>query len=71
MKEMNQLNENQTFKMVINAVDLAETNNDLEAVEDYVSDALNQVNMPAEIYSVSSRRALKEATAVLTHSKKV
>ncbi|MEL0538736.1 dynamin family protein [Staphylococcus debuckii] len=65
MKEMNQLNENQTFKMVINAVDLAETNNDLEAVEDYVSDALNQVNMPAEIYSVSSRRALKEGDSGL------
>ncbi|OFN20155.1 dynamin family protein [Staphylococcus sp. HMSC055C03] len=60
MKEMNQLNENQTFKMIINAVDLAESTEDLEAVEDYVSDALQQVNMPADIYSVSSRRALKE-----------
>ena len=37
MKEMNQLNENQTFKMIINAVDLAESQSDLEAVEDYVS----------------------------------
>ncbi|MGO3725374.1 dynamin family protein, partial [Staphylococcus carnosus] len=60
MKEMNQLNENQTFKMIINAVDLAESQSDLEAVEDYVSDALEQVNMPADIYSVSSRRSLKE-----------
>lgn len=60
MKEMNQLNENQTFKMIINAVDLAESQSDLDAVEDYVSDALEQVNMPADIYSVSSRRSLKE-----------
>ena len=28
MKEMNQLNENQAFKMVINAVDLAENSDD-------------------------------------------
>lgn len=32
MKEMNQLNENQAFKMVINAVDLSENSDDLAAV---------------------------------------
>ncbi|WP_412520674.1 dynamin family protein [Staphylococcus simulans] len=69
MKEMNQLNENQTFKMIINAVDLAESTEDLEAVEDYVNDALQQVNMPADIYSVSSRRALKEGDEGLTKLK--
>ncbi len=40
MKDMNQLNENQAFKMVINAADLAESQDDLETVETYVSDAL-------------------------------
>ncbi|UXV33923.1 dynamin family protein [Staphylococcus sp. IVB6181] len=69
MKEMNQLNENQTFKMIINAVDLAESTEDLEAVEDYVADALNQVNMPAKLYSVSSRRALKEGDEGLNQLK--
>ena len=41
MKEMNQLNENQAFKMVINAVDLAENSDDLAAVKHYVKDAFN------------------------------
>ena len=40
MKEMNQLNENQAFKMVVNATDLAETEEDLNAVIEYVSDCL-------------------------------
>jgi len=60
MKDMNQLNENQAFKMVINAVDLAENEEDLNAVKDYVADALSQVNLQSEIYGVSSKRALKE-----------
>ena len=59
MKEMNQLSENQAFKMVINATDLAETEEDLNAVINYVSDALNQVNMNSDIFAVSSREALK------------
>ncbi len=59
MKEMNQLNDNQAFKMVVNATDLAETDEDLNAVIDYVEDALNQVNMDSEIFAVSSREALK------------
>ena len=33
MKDMNQLNENQAFKMIINAVDLAEDKQDIQAVE--------------------------------------
>lgn len=56
--------------MIINAVDLAESQSDLEAVEDYVSDALEQVNMPADIYSVSSRRSLKKAMKALINLKK-
>ncbi|TBW90073.1 dynamin family protein, partial [Staphylococcus hominis] len=58
MKDMNQLNENQAFKMIINAVDLAEDKQDIQAVEDYVADALGQVNIHSEIYSVSSRQSL-------------
>src|SRR5699024_6773672 len=38
VKEMNQLNENQAFKMIINATDLAETDEDLNAVIEYVGD---------------------------------
>ena len=60
MKDMNQLNENQAFKMVINAVDLAENEDDLNAVHDYVADALGQVNLHSEIFNVSSRKGLKE-----------
>ncbi|MBF7017109.1 dynamin family protein [Staphylococcus durrellii] len=59
MKDMNQLNSNQAFKMVINAVDLAETEEDLLAVYDYVRSALLQVNLDPAIYSVSSRASLK------------
>lgn len=58
---MNQLNENQAFKMVINAVDLAENEDDLNAVHDYVADALGQVNLHSEIFNVSSRKGLKKA----------
>lgn len=60
MKDMNQLNENQAFKMVINAVDLAENENDLNAVKYYVKDALNQTNLNSDIFGVSSRRALQD-----------
>lgn len=60
MKDMNQLNENQAFKMIINAVDLAENEDDLNAVHDYVADALGQVNLHSEIFNVSSRKGLKE-----------
>lgn len=59
MKAMNQLNENQAFKMIINATDLAETEDDLNAVIEYVGDALTQVNMDSDIFAVSSREALK------------
>lgn len=59
MKEMNQLNENQAFKMIINATDLAETDEDLNAVIEYVGDALTQVNMDSDIFAVSSRQALQ------------
>lgn len=61
MKEMNQLNENQAFKMVINAVDLAESSDDLNAVKHYVKDALTQVNLKSDIFGVSSRQALKQS----------
>lgn len=59
MKDMNQLNENQAFKMVINLADLAESQDDLEAVETYVSDALRQVHLQSDIFAVSSRNALQ------------
>ncbi len=58
MKAMNQLNENQAFKMIINATDLAETEEDLNAVIEYVG-MLYQVNMDSDIFAVSSREALK------------
>ncbi|MCU5745508.1 dynamin family protein [Staphylococcus sp. SQ8-PEA] len=60
MKDMNQLNENQAFKMIINATDLAESDEDLVAVKNYVRDALKQVNMHSDIFGVSSREALKK-----------
>lgn len=60
MKDMNQLMENQSFKMVVNATDLAETEEDHQAVLDYVNSALNEVGMSPEIFGVSSRNALKE-----------
>lgn len=44
--------------MIINAVDLAEDKQDIQAVEDYVADALGQVNLHSDIYSVSSRQSL-------------
>ena len=71
MKEMNQLNENQAFKMVINAVDLAENSDDLAAVKHYVKDALTQVNLNSDIFGVSSRQALRgndEGINQLRHS---
>ena len=55
MKDMNQLNENQAFKMIINATDLAESEEDLNVVIEYVGDALEQVNMKSDIFAVSSR----------------
>ncbi|MCG7341941.1 dynamin family protein [Staphylococcus auricularis] len=61
MKQMNQLNENQAFKMVVNAVDLAESDEDKAAVIDYVKDALAQVQLNSDIYAVSSRSALAAA----------
>ncbi|MBU5853115.1 hypothetical protein JVV08_19990, partial [Vibrio cholerae O1] len=57
MKDMNQLNENQAFKMVINAADLAESQDDLEAVETSVSDALRQVHLQSDTFAVTSRNA--------------
>lgn len=51
----------QAFKMIINAVDLAESDEDLNAVKDYVADALNQVQLQSEVFGVSSREALKSS----------
>lgn len=59
MKDMNQLKANQSFKMVINAVDLAENNDDQQAVYAYVKDALSKVQMNPDILMVSSRTALE------------
>lgn len=58
MKDMNQLMENQSFKMIVNATDLAENEADKKAVLDYVTHALNDVGMTPEIFGVSSRNAL-------------
>ncbi|REH98621.1 dynamin family protein [Staphylococcus felis] len=58
MKDMNQLLEQQAFKMVINATDLAESDNDKKAVIQYVEQALSEVQMSPEIFAVSSRNAL-------------
>lgn len=70
MKAMNQLNENQAFKMIINATDLAETEDDLNAVIEYVGDALTQVNMDSDIFAVSSREALKTSDIGIERLKK-
>ncbi|MGJ7588715.1 dynamin family protein [Staphylococcus shinii] len=70
MKAMNQLNENQAFKMIINATDLAETEDDLNAVIEYVGDALTQVNMDSDIFAVSSREALKTSDLGIERLKK-
>ncbi|WP_437750291.1 dynamin family protein [Staphylococcus shinii] len=70
MKAMNQLNENQAFKMIINASDLAETEDDLNAVIEYVGDALTQVNMDSDIFAVSSREALKTSDIGIERLKK-
>ncbi|ELJ9245791.1 dynamin family protein [Staphylococcus pseudintermedius] len=63
MKNINQLKEQQAFKMVINATDLAENEVDKRAVRDYVADTLMQVQMQPEIFSVSSRAALTKGDA--------
>ena len=65
MKEMNQLMENQAFKMVVNATDLAETDEDRYAVMNYVQSALNEVGMTPEVFGVSSRNALIHGDAGL------
>ncbi|MGD6887614.1 dynamin family protein [Staphylococcus shinii] len=70
MKAMNQLNENQAFKMIINATDLAETEDDLNAVIEYVGDALTQVNIDSDIFAVSSREALKTSDIGIERLKK-
>jgi len=59
MKAMNQLNDHQSFKMIVNAIDLAESKNDIDSVKEYVFNALNQVGLKSEIYTVSSRIGLK------------
>lgn len=59
MKDLNQLKEAQTFKMVVNAIDLAETVEDKEAVMNYVENELANVQLTPEIYGVSSRNALQ------------
>ena len=64
MKEMNQLNENQAFKMVINAGP-CRNSDDLAAVKHYVKDALTQVNLKSDIFGVSSRQALRGTMKVL------
>ncbi|UXR68759.1 dynamin family protein [Staphylococcus sp. IVB6246] len=69
MKEMNQLVENQAFKMVINATDLAETPDDLAAVHEYTRDALAQVGMHCDIFDVSSREALRGGDQGVTQLK--
>ena len=58
MKDMNQLMDNQSFKMIVNATDLAENESEKTAVLDYVNGALNDVGMTPEIFGVSSRNAL-------------
>ncbi|WP_274311742.1 dynamin family protein [Staphylococcus hyicus] len=60
MKDMNQLMEHQAFKMVVNATDLAESDEDYHAVMTYVQNALNEVGMTPELFGVSSRNALKD-----------
>ncbi|PTJ45574.1 dynamin family protein [Mammaliicoccus sciuri] len=59
MRDMNNLQQSQGLKFVINAIDLAESEEDKEAVISYVESSLDALNIKPECYPVSSKQALK------------
>lgn len=60
MRDMNNLQQSQGLKFVINAIDLAESEEDKEAVVSYVETSLDALNLKPECYPVSSKNAIKE-----------
>lgn len=60
MRDMNNLQQSQGLKFVINAIDLAESEEDKEAVISYVESSLDALNIKPECYPVSSKNAIKE-----------
>ncbi|UXV28261.1 dynamin family protein [Mammaliicoccus sciuri] len=59
MRDMNNLQQSQGLKFVINAIDLAESDEDKQAVISYVESSLDALNIKPECYPVSSKQALK------------
>ncbi|HBV03937.1 MAG TPA: GTP-binding protein [Staphylococcus sp.] len=59
MRDMNNLQQSQGLKFVINAIDLAESEEDKEAVISYVESSLDALNIKPECYPVSSKNAIK------------
>lgn len=59
MRDMNNLQQSQGLKFVINAIDLAESEEDKQAVISYVESSLDALNIKPECYPVSSKQALK------------
>lgn len=59
MRDMNNLQQTQGLKFVINAIDLAESEEDKNAVISYVESSLDALNIKPECYPVSSKQAIK------------
>lgn len=59
MRDMNNLQQSQGLKFVINAIDLGESDEDKQAVISYVESSLDALNIKPECYPVSSKQALK------------
>ncbi|WP_323702353.1 dynamin family protein [Mammaliicoccus sp. Dog046] len=66
MRDMNHLQQSQGMKFIINAIDLAESDDDKEAVLSYVETSLDQLNIKPECYPVSSKQALKQYDSYFT-----
>lgn len=58
MRDMNNLKQSQGLKFVINAIDLAESEEDQKAVLDYVKSSLRKLNIKPDCYPVSSKKAI-------------
>ncbi|WP_222119687.1 hypothetical protein, partial [Staphylococcus cohnii] len=51
---MNQLSQNQAFKIIINPTDLAETQEHLNPLINYLTHALNHLNINSHIFPLST-----------------
>ncbi|GGI39794.1 dynamin family protein [Mammaliicoccus stepanovicii] len=69
MRDINNLQQSQGIKFVINAIDLAESDEDREAVISYVASSLANLNISSDIYPVSSKKALQSYDDYFTHFK--